>query len=250
VAGWIRVAVDALGATLLSPACAVCGCLLEAPTRGAVCGRCWNTIPLLTPPLCARCGYPVGGALSSAAGAGCIGCTELRNVDHARALGSYEGTLRDVLHALKYGGRRSTAAVLARLLRERCGDVLTGADAVLPVPLHLRREWSRGFNQAALVARDLGPPVRHLLRRRHHTPPQAGLTAGERRANVEGAFAPSWRALMQPTLVRGACLVLVDDVSTTGATLDACAAVLKERGAREVRALVVARTLKGGANRT
>ncbi len=115
----------------------------------------------------------------------------------------------------------------------------------MPVPLHRRREWSRGFNQAALIAAGLGPPVRHVLRRHEHTPPQAGLTADERRRNVARAFAPSIRARVQPALVRGAVLVLVDDVSTTGATLDACARVLKEHGAREVRALVVARTLRG-----
>jgi ComF family protein len=171
-------------------------------------------------------------------------------VDRARALGPYDGVLRDVLHALKYSGRRSTAPVLADLLRARCADVLDGADGVVPVPLHFRRSWTRGFNQAALVASHLGPPLRHLLRRRRHTAPQAGLSAEARRQNVERAFAPSIRALVQPSLVRGSRLVLVDDVSTTGATLDACAAVLKERGAKEVRALVVARTLKAqGAGR-
>jgi ComF family protein len=165
-------------------------------------------------------------------------------VDRARALGPYEGVLRDVLHALKYAGRRSTAPVLARLLRTRCGDLLDGASAVVPVPLHARRSWTRGFNQAALVAIHLGLPVRHLLRRRRHTAPQAGLSAGDRRRNVEDAFALSVRARVRPSLVQSACLLLVDDVSTTGATLDACARVLKESGAREVRALTVARTLR------
>jgi ComF family protein len=157
--------------------------------------------------------------------------------------------LRDVLHALKYAGRRSTAPHLARLLRERCAALLDGADAVVPVPLHPRRAWTRGFNQAALVANHLGPPVLHALRRRDHTAPQASLPAESRSRNVARAFAPSLRTRLRPSLLRGACLVLVDDVSTTGATLDACARVLKEYGAREVRALTVARTLKGSAGR-
>lgn len=170
-------------------------------------------------------------------------------VDLARALGPYDGVLREILHALKYSGRRSAAPVLADLLRARCADALDGADAVVPVPLHPWRSWTRGFNQAALVAAHLGPPLRRLLRRRRHTSPQSGLAADERRRNVERAFALSVRALARPALVRGCRLVLVDDVSTTGATLDACAAVLKAAGAREVRALVVARTLKGAAAR-
>ena len=235
----VRTAWEAICAALLSPPCALCGRILDEPTRGAICGQCWSTARLLTPPLCERCGYPVGGS------GACVGCRELRVVDRARALGAYEGALRDILQALKYASRRSAAPALAALLRTRYGDILEGADATVPVPLHRRREWARGFNQAELIARSLGVPVRHVLRRRQHTPPQAGLTADERRRNVVQAFTPSIRARVQPTLVRGAVLVLVDDVSTTGATLDACARVLKDAGAREVRALVVARTLKG-----
>jgi len=238
----LRDAWDAVCAAVLSPTCAVCGRPLDEPSRGAVCRVCWIAVHVLSPPLCPRCGYPVA---SSDGTQPCTGCTELRVVDRARALGPYDGALRDILQALKYAGRRSTAPALAELLRARCGELLAGVDAVVPVPLHPRRSWSRGFNQSALLAAHLGPPVRHLLRRRRHTAPQAGLTADERRVNVDHAFALAWRARVQPALVRGACLALVDDVSTTGATLDACASVLKEHGARDVRALVVARTLKG-----
>jgi ComF family protein len=165
-------------------------------------------------------------------------------VDITRALGAYADTLRELVHALKYDGRRSVAPRLARLLRERCGAVLAGADAVVPVPLHRRREWTRGFNQADVIAGALGLPVWRLLRRTRHTAPQSSLAASERRRNVRGAF------VLRPQLwsvrgmaLSGACLVLVDDVSTTGATLDACAAVLKAGGAREVRAVTVARAV-------
>ena len=147
----------------------------------------------------------------------------------------YEGTLRDVIQALKYGGRRSLARPLARLMVRAGGDLLDGADAVVPVPLHLVREYSRGFNQAAELARHLGVEVRHALRRTRPTVTQTDLPEPERYRNVRGAF-----ALRRP-VPRGSVLVVVDDVSTTGATLDACARVLLEAGAREVRGLTAAR---------
>jgi ComF family protein len=240
VTGGGRAAWDALCAAVLSSPCAICARVLEAPSRGAICATCWASVAVFSPPLCPRCGYPVSSSRV------CVGCRELRALDRALALGPYEGVLRDVLHALKYAGRRSAAPVLATLLLERCPDILHGADAIVPVPLHPWRGWTRGFNQAALIAVHLGWPVWRLLRRRRHTPPQAGLSAAERRRNVRDAFALTLRArTRRPSLARAATLVLVDDVCTTGATLDACAAVLKAHGAREVRALVVARTIKG-----
>jgi ComF family protein len=175
----------------------------------------------------------------------CADCPPI--VDAARALGAYADTLRELVHALKYEGRRSVAPRLATLVSEHCGAVLAGADAVVPVPLHRRREWTRGFNQADAIAGALGLPVWRLLRRTRHTAPQSTLAAPERRRNVHGAFALRRRLCSgrRRTALSGACLVLVDDVSTTGATLDACAEVLKTSGAREVRALTVARAVLG-----
>jgi ComF family protein len=239
VTGGTRAAWDAFWAALLSPPCAVCGRVLDTPSRGAVCATCWSSLAFLTPPLCDRCGYPVSASRV------CTGCHELPALDLVRALGPYQGVLRDVLHALKYSGRRSTAPLLAQLLLARCPEVLHGADAIVPVPLHPWRTWTRGFNQAALISTHLGVPMRRLLRRRRHTSPQYGLSADQRRGNVAHAFTVSSRARVQPSLVRSAVLVLVDDVCTTGATLDTCAGVLKAHGAREVRALVVARTIRG-----
>ena len=130
-------------------------------------------------------------------------------------------------------------------MSERCREVLEGADFVVPVPLHWRRRHARGFNQAEDLANGLGPPVALALRRIRATAPQFGLSASRRRRNVQAAFAPPRRGVLRrrrhdPRL-RGTCVVLVDDVCTTGATLEACAAVLKEGGVREVRALTAAR---------
>jgi ComF family protein len=142
------------------------------------------------------------------------------------------------VHALKYDGRPSLAKPLAALMKMRGTDVLDGVDACVPVPLHSARHRSRGFNQAAELSRHLGLPVVPALRRTRRTPSQTDLPAAARHANVRGAFAMARR-----TNVRGMVLVLVDDVSTTGATLDACARVLLDAGAREVRALTAARVV-------
>jgi ComF family protein len=152
-----------------------------------------------------------------------------------------------VIHCLKYEGRRVLAVRLGEMLRERGADVLEGADLVVPVPLHWRRQHARGFNQAEDIARRLDLPVVRALRRVRATSPQFGLSASRRRRNVRGAFAPPRRGVLRrrrhDARVRGACVVLVDDVSTTGATLQACAETLREGGAREVRALTAARAL-------
>ena len=130
------------------------------------------------------------------------------------------------------------AAPLARMMRAHGTEVLTGADLVVPVPLFRSRRRARGFNQAADLARHVGLPVVHALARIRNTPSQTDLPAARRHANVKNAF----RAI-RPSHVIGECVVLVDDVSTTGATLDACARALLEAGAREVRALTAARVV-------
>lgn len=140
------------------------------------------------------------------------------------------------MHALKYNARPTIARHLALRMREAGADVLTGADIVVPVPLHRSRERSRGFNQARELARHLGLPSAGALARTRRTPSQADLPAARRHANVRGAF--TWRSGVP---VAGSIVVLVDDVVTTGATLNACAAPLLDAGAREVRALTAAR---------
>jgi ComF family protein len=152
-----------------------------------------------------------------------------------RSIGPYEGALREILQAFKYERRRSLARPLAALMTSPGADVLRGADFVVPVPLHMFRQYARGFNQAAELARHLERPVLHALRRTRATRTQTDLPEAQRHANVRGAFAVRGR------VPRNTVLVVVDDVSTTGATLDACAQVLLDAGAREVRGLTAAR---------
>ena len=239
-----RAVANPLLSVLLAPSCAACGVLLEHPTRGPVCEACWRSILPLTPPLCDRCGDPLPSWRDiSIPLATCARCRRgAQDVDRGRAIGGYDGALRAIIHALKYEGRRSLARPLAELMRSRGAEMLRGADCVVPVPLHWSRRRQRGFNQASDLARHLGLPAVRLLRRTRPTATQTGLSAGRRHGNVRGAFALG-RGLDGRERLEGLIVVLVDDVSTTGATLNACARVLKQAGVREVRALTAARVV-------
>ena len=209
----LRALADTLLALLLAPPCAVCGRVLNRPLSGAVCDACWSSIEV-----------------DAAA-------FVLPFITCAQSLGQYDATLRDVIHALKYDGRRSVAPTLSRMMARHCTHVLAGADLAVPVPLHPRRRRQRGFNQAEDLARDLGLPVTPALRRWRPTRSQIELPAEQRRDNVRDAF-----ALRVPEAhIARKVVVIVDDVTTTGATLEACARVLKRARAREVRALTAAK---------
>jgi ComF family protein len=161
-------------------------------------------------------------------------------VDWSCAVDRYEGRMKEIIHALKYERRRSIAPPLGELMRMTGARILKDADLVVPVPLHPRREYQRGFNQADDLARHLGVPVVPLLKRVVFTRSQIELPADQRHANVKNAFGltvPGSR-LPAPGVV-----VLVDDVATTGATLEACATVLKRGGVKEVRAITAARVV-------
>jgi ComF family protein len=204
--------------------CAACREPLPHPTRGAVCGACWTAIEPLSP----------------------RGCEALPPLIHlSTAIGPYDGRLRDVIHALKYDARPTIAKHLAERMRRAGAAVLADADMVVPVPLHRSRERMRGFNQARELARHLGTPLHDVLMRPKRTATQADLPAGRRHANVRGAF-----ALRGDAGVKDLVVVLIDDVSTTGATLNACAAVLVAAGAAEVRAVTAARAVSAARSAT
>ena len=242
----VRGAANALMAACLAPACAVCKGLLHEPLSGCVCGTCWASIRPITPPVCDACGDPLAGQHQSPiphSQLKCATCVRHRSaIDRARAIGEYDGTLREIIHALKYDGRRSLARPLAALMCTRGVDLLKDADCVVPVPLHWRREHSRGFNQARELSRYIGLPVVEALVRTRYTRPQIELAAERRRTNVAGAFRRRLGRFRQPS-IRAKKVVLVDDVSTTGATVEACARALKEDGVSDVYALTAARVV-------
>lgn len=240
-----RYGLDALLSVTLAPRCAACACVLDAPLAGPVCGTCWSQVRILAAPFCRTCGDPLPSwRVISVALEQCPRCRRVHGfVDTARAAGEYEGSLRAILHAFKYEGRRVLAGPLAVMMRAAGADILVDADWVVPVPLHPWRRMRRGFNQADDLARRLGVPMLRALWRARATAPQTGLNAAARRRNVRRAFelSPFLSRARRQRLLEGRIVVLVDDVRTTGATIEACAAALKDADAHEVRALTAAR---------
>src|SRR5581483_900885 len=219
---------------LLAPrSCILCEAFLNRSEHGLVCGLCWARLPLLPAPRCHRCGHPTHGQA-------CRWCTLLPA--HVRAARSVAWAAGDVglgiVHAIKYQGWHRVAEEMAARMAHLDWplDVREERCALVPVPLSAKRQRSRGYNQseriAAALAKHWALPVwGHVLRRTRHTQTQTQLTPGDRLRNVSGAFraSPSARDLL-----RGAHVVVVDDVVTTAATLNACAAALCEGGARIV----------------
>ena len=228
---------------LLAPACAGCGVLLSHPLSEVVCANCWRGVEMLSPPWCEQCGDRLA---QDSVASKCGRCLERpRSFERARSAGIYDGTLRDLIHTFKYQRRRQLSRPLARLMARTAEVVLADADALVPVPLHPRRYLARGFNQADDLAREFGLSVWRVLRRRRHGVPQAGLPAERRLDNVRGAFGLRARWTTRPfaRTLHNRTLVLIDDVMTTGATVEACSEALLGAGARQVRVLTVARAV-------
>ncbi len=237
---WRR-ALAALGQFAFPRACAACDGALDDADEGLVCGRCWSRLPLLAAPRCDRCGHP------RARRGGCPGCALLPPfVRSARSLCWVpDDASSAILSALKYDGWPGVAdAMGARLARLAWpADVVAERAALVPVPLAPVKERARGYNQASAladaVARRWGIPVLHrALARTRATPSQTRLTPGERLANVHGAFLANEADAER---LRGLHVVLVDDVLTTGATLNACAHALFAAGTRTLSYLTFGR---------
>jgi ComF family protein len=212
---------------VLPPRCGSCRAL-----GGWLCTPCRSRIRRLEEPLCPRC-----GAEGESRRCPCRG--RLRHLGRLRAAAAYEGPLERAIHRFKYEGWRSLARPLAGLLEDRLAVDGVPAGLLIPVPLHAGRRRERGYNQSELVARELARalrlPLSTALERVRETPPQVGLDRLRRRQNVDGAFRWAGGPL------RGEPVLLVDDVATTGATLEACASALKASGAGSVTGIVLAR---------
>lgn len=241
--GAMRRAAGVVLDAVLPPQCL--SCREPVDTHGQVCGTCWSEIDFITDPRCAACGRPFEYDLGPEALCGaCI--AEQPKYGRARSVMRYGERSRRLVIGFKHGDRTERAKTFGDWMARVGEEILSGADALVPVPLHRMRLLSRRFNQAAMLAlvtgRRAGVPVQpRLLVRTRPTPSQGGLNARERRANVRGAFAvrPS-----QERQVRGRRLVLVDDVMTTGATVSACAQVLLKAGAAAVDVLTLVQVVR------
>ncbi len=217
---------------------------------GGLCPVCWQKLRFITPPVCERTGIPMpplkGGMPSPVFSARAL--AEPPAFERARSVVLFNDVARLLVHGLKYSDRLEHARPMARLMAQSGRQLLDEADMLVPVPLHPLRLWRRRFNQSALLARHLqasraligpAPPVRvDILVRRRRTISQTNLDRDQRRDNVAGAFAVSRTGEMD---LRGRNVLLVDDVYTTGATLDACARTLHQAGAAQVNVLTFAR---------
>ncbi len=229
---WLRLYLDAWLDILFPPRCAGCGAF-----GTILCNTCQARFQPITAPYCRQCGQPLPD------GTQCGACARGRfsHLDLARAAALYLPPLQSVIYAFKYRGNTRLATPLADYMARRVRPEALKVDIIVPVPLHPQRQKQRGYNQAELLAQRLGTALHiavetNALARVHATPPQVILGLRERLENVKGAF-----RCFAPTRVAGKKVLLVDDVMTTGSTLEACATALKEAKAAQVWGYTLAR---------
>ena len=245
-AGALRATLGLVVDVALPQLCASCR---EPVGDAGLCAACWARLSFIAPPYCERLGIP----FTYDPGPGVLSMEAIADppaYHRARAAVRYDEIARTLVHAFKYGDRLDLAPTMGRWMANAGRPLLQDADALVPVPLHWRRQWARRFNQSALlsevIAQASGVRVSHgALKRVKATPQQVGLSQSARAQNVQGAFRvpPEGKAE-----VAGRRLVLVDDVLTSGATMDACARALLRAGAAQVDALVFARVVAGARN--
>jgi len=205
---------------------------------GFLCLDCRKNLPKLLPPLCPKCGRP------QASGIMCPGCRQSQTeIDGIRSAFRFDEVIRQAIHQLKYHNLKAISSCLAELLADYLQLNPLPGEAIVPVPLHPRRLKERGYNQSELLAKELGrlanlPVIRDCLIRVKEARPQVKASdVGERRKNVASAF------ICRDEKVSGKQIILVDDVCTSGATLESCALALKSKGAITVWGLTLAREI-------
>lgn len=226
----------------LPPRCPGCGAVTA--DVDLFCEGCWSAMEFMGAG-CRTCGLPLEATEAETCGA-CLAAPPV--LERIRSAVAYGDTARGLVLRLKYGRKTALARTMAHYMRRPLGELRDGA-LLVPVPLHPRRLWSRGFNQSALIASALARTGSYeadafLLRRTRHTPRLKGMSVSERQRAVQGAF-----AVRDGCDVRGRDIILVDDVYTSGSTASACARLLKRKGAANVELLTWARVVRPTAIR-
>ena len=224
---------------LWPPSCIGCGAAVIEPDR--FCAACWQSLPLIAPPVCQRYGVPLPFDLGPEP-LSPLAISDPPVFERARAAFRYDGRARELVHHFKYGDRTELARPMGRLMAEAGKALLADASLIVPVPLHRFRFLGRRFNQAALLAKEIGvlaqkPVGFEVLARVKATRPQVGLTRAERADNLARAFAVRDHERHQ---IAGRRILLIDDVMTSAATGNACARTLLKVGASAVDLLVFA----------
>ncbi len=227
---------------LYPPCCLGCGRQLESSRLPLFCGPCSGQLLFTGPPWCSCCGLPFAAGRADHL---CGDCLKNRFVfDLARSALAYQPPVRQLIIDLKFRQRLAALASLTALaLASDAMLALAEPDLILPVPLHPARLRRRGFNQALLIARGCFPSLRSrivpdLLVRVRNTRSQTGLSGAERRRNLDGAF-----AVKTPGIVESRRILLIDDVFTTGSTVNSCGAVLRQAGAARIEVFTLARAI-------
>ena len=220
------------------PCCVLCGERIFDDRR-AICDDCGSGLLSIDAPYCERCGHPLDTPVAS-----CPACPG-RTLYFEGAFSGFEFNrpLQDLIHQLKYRNRPGIGWYLGSTLAKRVEREpgIPHITGVMPVPLHPLRKRERGYNQSAYIAQGISdetgiPVLEHVLSRNRNTPTQTSLSPDARMANVEGVF-----EVVRPEAVRGATVALVDDIFTTGATMNGCARALLQAGAGRIFALTAAR---------
>lgn len=223
------------------PKCLSCQTLVAK--TGSLCAHCWNQMEFVHQPLCVQCGHPFEFSLTEDTLCGeCV--ANPPPYRKARTVCMYNDISRNIVTGLKYSDRTYIAPYIARWMTRNGQSLLEEADYIVPVPLHRLRLFTRRYNQALLLANTIGkqtgiPLMHNLLKRKRHTPPQAGLTRNQRLKNVTGAF--TIRSKYHKRICQKH-IVLIDDVMTTGATIHACTRALLKAGAVRVDVITFSRT--------
>ena len=222
---------------LLPHKCFACSAYVN---ENALCEECWGKLQFVNEPFCDKCGRPV--ALNLSDKIVCISCiSRVKHFDRARSLLKFNYLSKLLIHGVKYGDKTHVAEFLSTILYSKYQKEINECDIIIPVPMHKFKRWLRLYNQAQVIAEFINKRARkklsHTLMKSKFTRPQSTLTQKARFANLKNSF-----RVTDKKVVLNKHILLVDDVMTTGTTIDRCSKILKEAGAAKVTAITIIST--------